>query len=42
MNVQAEFKSATGKDWQPAGGAAKPRSKPDKSKPKEKVDACDL
>jgi hypothetical protein len=40
--IQAEFKAATGTDWQPAGGAAKKPEKQKKAakevKPKEKVD----
>ena len=39
--IQAEYKTATGSDWQPAGGApAKKEKKPakDVAKPKEKVE----
>ena len=39
---QAEFKTATGSDWQPAGGAAPKQEKQKKAakdaKPKEKVE----
>ena len=39
---QAEFKAASGSDWQPAGGAAKKPEKQKKAakevKPKEKVE----
>ena len=41
-NFQAEFKTATGSDWQPAGGAAPKQEKQKKAakdaKPKEKVE----
>jgi len=39
LELKAEYKTATGDDWKPAGGAQASRSKPDKTKkekPKEK------
>jgi len=41
LDLKAEYKSATGKDYQPAGGAGKQKAKgeKEKQKPKEKVES---